>query len=131
MQLDEIKPNLFKIDEKTHLKKTKSEYKLIFPVKDSKGKTNWKNLLIGGRWSNLAVVIIIIFLLAFISWSYDNDVKVYREFYEDVSANVYLICGKPTTNFMGDLPNLSELMGEVDNEYSLSIPSSDNDEIRQ
>jgi len=131
MKIQEIKEGEFEIDKDTHIGKGLfNEWKLIFPIKYPDGKINWKNFLIGGRWSNLITLIIILFLLFFLSWSYAHDVKVYKEFYEKVSANPYIICGR--SSFYGEqLPNLSEfnLSELIYNEPNLSLSSSDDDEV--
>jgi len=114
MNLEEIKPNTYKIDEQTHLKKTKESYRLIYPIKDSKGNINLKNLLIGGRWSNFFLILFIVSLLLYLSWGYKADIEAFEEYIEE--------------NCQG-YPNFSETLKEDDNEYNLFIPSSNNDEI--
>ena len=123
MNIEEIKKDLYKIDEKTHLKKTKDSYRLIFPIKDSKGNFLWKNFLIGGRWSNLFLILFVLSLLFYLSWGHKADIKVFEEYIEENCQEIN------TYEDINKLPNLSGLIKEDDNEYNLPIFTSNNDEI--
>ena len=125
MNLEEIKPNLYKIDEQTHLKKSKGSYRLIYPIKDSKGNFNWKNFLIGGRWSNFFLILFVVSLMLYLSWGHKADIKAFEEYIEKSCQRIEL------NNNYGELPNLSGLLEEDDNEYNLPIFTSNNDEILQ
>ncbi len=81
----EIEPDKkWKLKEGEYLEKTKKgKYRIIHPIKDEEGKINLKNLFIGGSWTNLFVLMWIISLLLFISWSYKNDTATCFEILED------------------------------------------------
>jgi len=118
LNLKEIKPNLYKIDEQTNLKKTKDGYRLIYPIKDSKGKFNLKNLLISGRWSNLFLILFVLSLILYLSWGYKADMEAWEEYVEKYCPKI-----NPY-----EYPNLSNIQVDVD-EYGLFVSSTDNDEI--
>ncbi len=118
MNLEEIKPNLYKLDEQTHLRKNKNEYRLIYPIRDSKGNINLKNLFIGGKWSNLFLILFVVSLLFYLSWGHKADLSFFEEYIEE---------NCPKLDPYG-YTNISKLR-ESDNEYNLLIPASDNDEI--
>jgi hypothetical protein len=118
MELTKIDDHTFKIDEKHHLRKVKDEYRIIYPIKDSKNNMNWKNFLIGGRWSNLFIIIFILILLFYLSWGYKQDISAWEEY---VEKNCHKIRSY-------EAPNISSLQVVV-NEHGVSIPSSGNDEI--
>lgn len=130
MELQEIKNNVFRINDSTYLKKSKLGYSLIYPAKKDlmqplkRGNINWKNLLMGGSWINFITIFIIVFLLLFITWGYKHDMKECMRIIE----NPYSIC-YPNQNINQDyeLINLSNI--KINNEPSLSLSPSDNDEI--
>ena len=75
--MEQIKPNLF-------IKKTNDSYRIVYPIKKDLEKgysldnIHWKNLLIGGSWSNLISTSIIIILLLF-SFLNGKNKKFYNE----------------------------------------------------
>lgn len=122
MKLDEIKKDLYKIDEKTYLKKSKKgDYRLIYPIKDSKGNFIWKNFLIGGKVSNLFLILFILSLVLYLSWGYRADINAYQEYIEK-NCNIIRVSYEE--------PNFSSFLVDVD-EHDLFIPSTNNDEILQ
>ena len=121
MNLEEIKKDLYKIDEQTHLKKTKDSYRLIYPINDSKGNFIWKNLLIGGKWSNLFLILFVVSLLFYLSWGHKADIATLEEYIEKNCQRINL-----TNNY----PSFPNILVDVD-EPSLFIPSADNDEMLQ
>lgn len=60
----------------------KGEYKVVYPNKID-GKINWKNLLIGGSYSNLITIILIVLMISAISYSYYHDQKEFRDLVSD------------------------------------------------
>ena len=64
-----------RLDENTTVTKTKSGWKLIYPLKDNEGKYIWKNVLYGGSKSNLISMLIIIGLILFLVYSYVHDTQ--------------------------------------------------------
>ncbi len=83
---EEIRPGLF-IQMKPKNPDT-IEYKQISPAA-WEGKIIWRNLLFGqGFFRSFIFFLIIIFL----AWSYFHDVKVYRDFYEEVISDPILFC---------------------------------------
>jgi hypothetical protein len=133
MYLEEVKKETYKLDKNTYLQKIKAGYRLIYPPKKDITKPlttdniNWFNMLTGGSIPRLITLLCILFLILFISWGYSIDTRTCRE----LMANPYKICGSPQGGFIAKLPNLNltSLIEEVDNEHSLSIPTSDNDKI--
>ena len=53
-----------------YLKKNFDGWKVVFPIKNRDGTYNWKHLITGGSWWNLAKIgfFILIFLLAVFEW---------------------------------------------------------------
>ncbi len=77
----EIKPGLF-------IQKTSSGYRQVSPPAWD-GKVIWKNFFFGQGFLKSSFFFIV---LMFLAWSYFHDVKVYREFYEEVIADPILFC---------------------------------------
>ena len=61
--------------ERLNLKKGIFGYRIVHPIKNEDGSTNWFNLITGGSWGNVFKIMAIIFLLLFICWAYKNDVQ--------------------------------------------------------
>jgi len=68
-------------------------YRLIFPIKKEDGKVNWFNLLTGGSWGNLIVVILIVMLCVSLVLAYRHDVATLTECCNTACKN--LISGIP------------------------------------
>ncbi len=85
---EEVKPGLFV--QARFSNPDKIEWKQISPAAWD-GKIIWKNLLFGKDFLKSFIFFLII---VFLAWSYFNDVKVYREFYEEVNSNPAEFCTK-------------------------------------
>jgi len=73
---EEVKPGLF-------IQSCRGKYRQVHPAAWN-GKINWKNFLIGvNPIRNLFIFILILFLV----FAYTNDVREYKDFYEEVSSN--------------------------------------------
>lgn len=122
MIIEEIKKDIWKIDEKHHLKKERNSYRVIYPIKDSNGKFIWKNFLIGGRWSNLFFLIFVLTLVIYLSWGHKADINAFEKY---IKENCVRVSPYSKVNEYLSIPSLQV---DVD-EYGLLVPSSDNDEI--
>lgn len=74
--------NVEKVKDNLYIQKTKfGDYRLIYPItKDISqpftfNNIHWKNFLIGGKWSNLITLIVIVSLICFSAWAYVHDQK--------------------------------------------------------
>ena len=78
---EEIKPGLF-------IQRRGNTYRQIYPAAWD-GKINWKNFILGKDFLKSFIFFIII---VFLAWSYFHDVKVYKDFYEEVISDPILFC---------------------------------------
>ena len=63
-------------DETIYVKKSRVfGWGIIKPNKNEDGSTNWFNLLIGGSWLRLIILILIIILILGIAKEYTNNLK--------------------------------------------------------
>lgn len=94
-----------KIREGLYIKKDKFGYKVIYPIKNDDGTTNWFNLLTGGTWYKLIFTIIVVLLILGMCYSYYHDVKACLEFQNNICdylPNISAHCVQPTYfNFEG------------------------------
>ena len=81
--LKETKKNQYELDKDKYLLKKGSNYRIIYPIRDSEGNINWKNLLIGGKRSNLFATLFVLSLIIYLSWGYAEDTKSCRELFQD------------------------------------------------
>lgn len=65
-------------NEKVFLKKSRSGYRVIHPIKIN-GKINWKNLIAGGDWLNLLKIAIIVIIISGCLKEYVTAVRVANE----------------------------------------------------
>jgi len=65
--------------ERVFIKKSKIfGWRVVFPIKID-GKTNWKNLLIGGSWINFAIMVFILLILLGVANEYITAVRIANE----------------------------------------------------
>ena len=51
---------------------------IVYPIKVN-GKINWKNLIVGGSWIKLILLIVVVLLILGRVWEYSNAVNVANE----------------------------------------------------
>ena len=79
--VEEVKPGLF-------VQRKFGKYRTVHPAAWD-GKINWKNFLLGANpIKNLAVFLLILFLV----FAYTNDVREYKNFYEEVVGDPVGYC---------------------------------------
>ena len=66
-------------NEKIHLKKGFTGWKVVYPIKNEDGSINWKHLITGGSWFNLLFVIIIVVLILLCVSEYSKAVTMANE----------------------------------------------------
>jgi len=72
--------NVEKIREGLYIKHSKFfGSRVIYPIKNDDGSINWFNILTGGSYGKLLILLIILFLIFFMTYSYMRDVKLCRE----------------------------------------------------
>lgn len=86
-----------KIDEGIYLRKGKWGYRIIYPIKREDGSLNWFNLLCGGSYWNLAKTVMVLFLILLIVYSYNHDIKAYKDVSDYVTAHPCDWCNKLTS----------------------------------
>ena len=98
---------ILKIEKDVHVVKSKFfRYRLVYPIKDENGKINWFNLLTGGSWGNLIMVIIICSFLVGLVLAYRADVMHLVECCNSACQNLFK--NLPATNAGGyHIPNIS------------------------
>ncbi len=65
-------------EEKIYFKKGFFGYKIVYPIKIN-GKINWKNLIAGGSWIKLILLIAVVLLILGCVWEYSNAVNIANE----------------------------------------------------
>jgi len=105
---EEIKPGLF-------IQKQGNSYRQISPAAWD-DKIIWKNLFFGQGFLRSFIFFLII---VFIAWSYFNDTKELREFYEEVSSNPVEFCKDVQLVNINEIQNTDSLQGN--NGESLQI----------
>ena len=70
-------------DDGSYLKKDMFGYRVIYPYKNPDGSINKFNLLTGGSWARLIVVLLIVALIMFSVWAYKTDVATCYEIIKD------------------------------------------------
>ena len=112
--------DIVEIEKGIYLKNDVFGYSIKYPVKKDedmglvKGNIDWRNLLLGGSWFNFSKTLVVIFIILFALWSYNNDISECTEFldtYTIIDTGTNLICYKNIIDF------------EQSNEYDLLIPS--------
>ena len=124
--MKEIKKDVYQIEGNQYLKKFKGGWTIISPIKKDITKPlainniDWFNMITGGSIANLIKVLIILFLLVGISWSYASETKMYRE-----------MISNPVTACMnaGYIGFQEQAGGEKkEDEFRLYLPSSTEDD---
>ena len=75
-------------EEEVCLKKSRFGWRIIHPIKNKDGTTNWKNLLIGGSWGNIIKIGLIVGIILFIAYSYKTDMANCIEFARENYCNL-------------------------------------------
>jgi len=67
-------------------------YRLVYPIKNKDGSTNWFNLLTGGSWWNIIKVVGVVILMVVLVVSYKHDtaalIECCQRFYDASSPSV-------------------------------------------
>jgi hypothetical protein len=66
-------------NEEVVLKKDFTGWRVVYPLKNQDGSTNWKNVLVGGSYWNLLKIGLIVGIILFVAWSYSRDIEVARK----------------------------------------------------
>ncbi len=72
-----------KIREGLYIKKSFDGYRVVHPMKNDDGSTNWFNILTGGNWWSLLKTLFLLFIIFAVSLSYLHDTKACRELISD------------------------------------------------
>lgn len=70
--------------EKIYLRKTFLGWGVVYPMKVD-GKTNWKNLIAGGSWIKLAILVFVVGVIVSCLFDYANAIRVANECLEKLS----------------------------------------------
>ena len=54
-------------------------FKVVKPIKNDDGSINWFNLIVGGSWWNLGVVIFVIIIILGLLQEYSTNIKILQE----------------------------------------------------
>ena len=133
MELKEIKENTYELTKDTYLSKTKlGEWRITRPVIIQGGKIHWPNLLYGGKISNIIILLILVSLILFVSWSYERDIRECKYLIENLPRCECI--ASPGMNMMGiNYTQLGEALNQTnkagDNEFNISLLTQDNDKI--
>lgn len=117
--MEEIGKDTYKLSDTEILEKKGKEWRIIYPLKKDLSKPfqsdniQWFNLITGGsikRLLNLGLILIVIF---FVMWSYNNDIQECKVLIEEQN----LIYG----DFNSDIP----IIEYEELEYSIFVPTKD------
>lgn len=129
MELTKIKEGRYSLGKNTNLQKTHlGEWRIVYPIFID-GKINWKNLLYGGRVSNILFLILAFSLITFITMSYARDTEECRYLLEHPPRCEILPSQQPQyPNYSAIVANLNSNKEDV-HELNISISTSDNDTV--
>jgi len=68
-----------KIRDGLYVKKSFDGYRIIYPFTNDDGTKNWFNILTGGNYWKLVKLLLIMLLIAGVTWSYMRDTRTCRE----------------------------------------------------
>lgn len=83
MDNDIIKPENLPLDEKVYLKKGFKGWTVVHPIRNEDGTLNLKNLLIGGSWWNLIIVLVIVAVMLGVLYEYSSTINNLLECFRD------------------------------------------------
>lgn len=77
MKLKNKPTNIVEVNgEKIHLRKDFLGWHQVHPIMDEDGKLNWKNLIAGGSWTKLLIVIVVVLLILGCIYEYSTAIKI-------------------------------------------------------
>ena len=62
--------------ENVYLRKARSGWRVVKPIKNEDGSINWFNLLAGGSWWNLLFVGVLVLLICISIWEYTHNINI-------------------------------------------------------
>jgi len=96
---------LQKVDTGVYIKKGNLfKYRLVYPIQNEDGSTNWHNLLTGGDYGKLIMTLVICLLLIGSVFAYKHDIQSCADTLNKIVKNPCELCnaytsGHPTQNF--------------------------------
>ena len=97
-----------KIREGLYIKSDRFGTRVVYPIKNEDGTTNWFNVLTGGSWGKLSMTLLIVAIVLLSVWSYNHDVAMYK----DVAKNPCEYC--PFAQMPIDAPVNMSQFGYID-----------------
>ena len=86
INLKDIPPN-----EEIYLKKDIFGYRIVHPYRNADGSINWKNLISGGSWYKLLIVLTLTFIILLAILEYSANMNILVECLEKLNNSVILI----------------------------------------
>jgi hypothetical protein len=86
-------------NEKVYLKKDRLGWHEVHPIKNIDGTINWKNLISGGSWVKLGIVVFIVLIILGCVYEYSTALKITN----DCLNNSCLYC----QNKISDIANFT------------------------
>ena len=81
-----------KIREGLYVKHSFDGYRVVYPIKNDDNSINWYNLITGGNYWKLIKLIAIVLMIYFFIWSYQHDIKAYKQIVNKLENNPYEFC---------------------------------------
>lgn len=75
------------------LRRSFDGWRVVYPMKNADGTTNWKNIILGGSWGNMLRWLMILALILLFFYVYNNDTSVCRE----TLSNIGEVCQQYNT----------------------------------
>jgi len=72
--------------ERIYLKKSAIGWGIVYPIKNEDGSINWFNLLTGGSWWNLGIVLFIVIIILGCVYEYSNTVRIANKCLEQLNV---------------------------------------------
>ena len=69
-----------------YLRKARSGWRVVHPIKNEDGSINWFNLLTGGSWWNVLFVCVVVFLICFAIWEYTHNIEILMSCFDNPIA---------------------------------------------
>ena len=91
------------LEDKVYMKKDYFGWRVVQPIKNPDGTTNWLNLLLGGS-RNALFLLAILLIVGFMVWSHYHDVAAIQANYANISADPIGWCKNVNANPQAYMP---------------------------
>lgn len=72
-------------NEKIWMKKSMGEWKVVYPITNEDGSINWFNLITGGSWIKLLIVIVIVLMIIGVFYEYTTNLNFCNQLINNIN----------------------------------------------